>query len=56
MLPEILLYTSLTCEQSAALMLRARMHQHLPEEVKIELVETIKDSAPQCDWYWDAND
>ena len=56
MLPEILLYTSLTCEQSAALMLKIKQHRDMPDMVKIELVETVKDSAPQCDWYWDAND
>ncbi len=53
---EVLLYTTLTCEQTSALMLRIQKHQDMPEEVKIELVETVKESAPECEWYWDAND
>jgi len=56
MLPEFLLYTTLTCEQSSALMLRIERHKNLPDTVKIELVETVKESAPECEWYWDAND
>jgi len=53
---EVLLYTTLTCEQTSGLILRIQKHQDMPEEVKIELVETVKESAPECEWYWDAND
>jgi len=56
MLPEFLLYTTLTCEQSSALMLRIKAQEHLDNVIKIELVETVKESSPQCEWYWDAND
>ena len=54
MIPELLLYTSLTCEQSSELMLRIEQHKNLPDPIKVELVETVKESAPQCEW--DAND
>ena len=53
---EILLYTSLTCEDSAKLMLRIAGNDNLAEPVKVELVETVKASAPECSFYWDAND
>ena len=51
---ELLLYTTLTCKEADDLMLRISKHQDLPASVMIELVETVKDSAPEC--YWDAND
>ena len=53
---EFLLYTSLTCQQSDAIMLKIKASEYLDNQVKVELVETVKESAPQCDWYWDAND
>jgi len=37
-------------------MLRIQKHEDLKAEWKLELVETIKDYVPQCDFYWDAND
>ena len=51
---ELLLYTTLTCREANELMLRISKHQDLPASVMIELVETAKESAPEC--YWDAND
>ena len=55
MLIESLLSTTLTCPQADAIMLRIKRHENLPDMVKIELVETIKDSTNfKC--YWDAND
>ena len=53
---EVLFYTTLTCTQTDAIMLKIERNQDLSNQVKIELVETLKDSAPQCEWYWDAND
>ena len=53
---EFLLYTTLTCDQSADLMLRIKKHMDLPDPIKVELVETVKESAPQCQSLWDAND
>jgi len=51
---ELLLYTTLSCQQSEALMLRIAKNQDLPPQVKVELVETVRESTPEC--YWDAND
>ena len=51
---DILLYTTLTCAQTDAVILRMRKYEHLDTESKIELVEVMKESNPEC--YWDAND
>jgi len=51
---EFLLYSSLSCSDADAIVLRMQNHEDLSNQVKIELVETIKESTPNC--YWDAND
>jgi len=51
---ELLLYSTLTCRQAEEVMLRVLKHEDLPVLVQVELVETIKESVPEC--YWDAND
>ena len=51
---DLFLSTTLTCPQSDKIMLRIMLNEHLPDEVKIELVETVKDYNQEC--YWDAND
>jgi len=54
---ELLLYTTLSCRDADALMLRISKNQsELPPHVVIELVETVRESAPECEFYWDAND
>jgi hypothetical protein len=53
---EVLFYSTLTCAQADAIMLRMQANENLSSQIKIELVETVKESVPQCDWYWDAND
>ena len=53
---EFLLYTTLTCQQTDAIMLKIKANEYLEDFLKVELVETLKDSAPECEWYWDAND
>ncbi len=53
---ELLFYSSMTCTDADALMLKIKAQQHLEPRIQIELVETIKESVPQCDFYWDAND
>ena len=53
---EILLYTTLSCQQTDAVMLRIQANQHIDDVLKVELVETVRESAPDCDWYWDAHD
>jgi len=51
---EFLLYSSLTCSDADSIMLRMQANENLSNQIKIELVETVKDSTPHC--YWDAND
>ena len=52
---EILLYSSLTCSDADSIMFRMRNHKDLNNEVKIELIEAVKESTPEC-YPWDAND
>jgi hypothetical protein len=51
---EILLYAGIACPDADALILRIQKHEYMEPEVKLELVETVKDSVPEC--YWGAND
>ena len=51
---ELLLYSSLSCPDADAIVLRIQKHEHLQAQAKLELVETVKDSVPEC--YWGAND
>ena len=53
---EILFYSTLTCTQTDAIMLRIENNINLSNTLKVELVETLKESSPECEWYWDAND
>ena len=52
---ELLLYSTLSCQDSDAIMLRIARHESLPPKVKVELVETVREATePEC--YLDAND
>ena len=51
---EFLLYSTMTCQDADALMLKISKQKDLPPVVKVELVETVKESVPEC--MWDAND
>ena len=51
---EFLLYSSLSCSDADAIMFRMRNKENLDNQVKIELIEAVKESTPEC--YWDAND
>ena len=51
---DLLLYTTLTCQQADAIMLRVKANGDLNNMIKIELLETVKESTPECKW--DAND
>jgi len=51
---DLLLYSTLACADADAIMLRMESYEDLPQQVRIELVETVKESTPHC--YWDAND
>jgi len=51
---EFLLYSSLTCQQADGIILKMKANENLSDAFKVELVETVKESTPEC--YWDAND
>jgi len=51
---EFLLYSSLSCSDADSIMLRIKRNENLSNKVMIELVETVKESTPEC--YWDAHD
>jgi hypothetical protein len=52
---DLLLYSGMLCADADALMLKIKANRsELPPQVVIELVETVKESTPECPW--DAND
>ncbi len=52
---DLLLYSGMICADADALMLKIKANRsELPPKVVIELVETVKESTPECPW--DAND
>lgn len=51
---DFLLYSTLSCSDADAIMLRMKNNENLNNEVRIELIEVMKESSPDC--YWDAND
>ena len=54
---ELLLYSSMTCTDADALLLRIKANKpELSPKIVVELVETVKESVPECEFYWDAND
>ena len=50
---ELLLYLTMTCAGDA-LMFRIKAQDHLEPKIQIELIDTIKESVPECNYYWDA--
>jgi hypothetical protein len=54
---ELLLYSSMACADADALLLRIKANKsELSPKIVVELVETVKESVPECQFYWDAND
>ena len=54
---ELLLYSGMMCADADALIFKIRANKsELSPRVVIELVETVKESVPECSHYWDAND
>ena len=51
---DLLLYTTLTCQQTNDIILRMQRNENISDALKPELVEVMKDSTPECPW--DAND
>ena len=52
---DFLLYTTLNCSDADSIMLRIRNNENLNNDVRIELIEVMKESTPDC-YPWDAND
>ena len=44
---EILLYSTLSCSDADSIMLRMRSNEDLNNQVRIELVEVLKESTPE---------
>jgi hypothetical protein len=54
---EFLLYSNMMCSDADELMFRIKKNKsELPPHIVVELVETVKESVPECRFYWDAND
>jgi len=54
---ELLLYSGMMCADADAIMLGIKANKsELPKEIVVELIETVKESVPECEFYWDAND
>tara|TARA_Y100001937_G_scaffold107865_1_gene150931 strand:- start:266 stop:427 length:162 start_codon:yes stop_codon:yes gene_type:complete len=51
---EFLLYPNLLCADADAIVLRIKNHEDMDNNIKVELIETVRDSTPHCPW--DAND
>ena len=49
-----LLYADIQCIDAVDILNRLDAHKNISNAVKVELVETIKESTPHCPW--DAND
>ena len=54
---DLLLYSGMLCADADALVIRIRENRsELPPAIVVELVETVKESVPECEFDWDAND
>ena len=54
---ELLLYSGMLCADADALVFRIqKITSELSPKVVVELVETVKESVPECEFHWDAND
>ena len=50
---EYLLYANLNCPDVTDMIRRINQHKHMADNIKTELVATVKEATPEC---WDAND
>ncbi|WLW37915.1 hypothetical protein [Synechococcus phage S-8S56] len=54
---ELLLYSDMLCADANSIMLRIKENRaELPNKIVVELIETVKESVPECEFDWDAND
>ena len=53
---DLLLASSMMCADADALIFKIRKNtSELSPRIVVELVDTVKESVPECDDYWDAN-
>jgi len=54
---ELLLYSGMMCADADAIIISIQKNRsELPPAIVVELVETVKESVPECQFDWDAND
>ena len=51
---EFLLYADINCTDATDIIRRLDAHQHIANEIKVEIVATLKEATPHCPW--DADD
>ena len=51
---DFLLYANMSCTDAAEVIGRVKAHEDMSKNIKTEIVETLKDATPHCQW--DAND
>ena len=51
---ELLLYADISCTDASDIVRRLDAHKHMSNQIKVELIEVIQESTPNCPW--DAND
>ena len=51
---DLLLYTGMLCTDAEDIIRRARAHESISPAVQAEVVATVKEATPECNW--DAND
>ena len=54
---DLLLYSGMLCADADAIIIGIKKNRsELDPRIVVELVETVKESVPECNHYWDAND
>ena len=51
---ELLLYSTIHCTDAADMISRVRANDSVSKLIQTEVIETLKDATPECNW--DAND
>jgi hypothetical protein len=51
---DLLLYISISCQDAADVISRVNENDNVSKTIQTEVIETLKEATPQCDW--DAND
>ena len=51
---DLLLYSGIQCTDAADMIRRIQENNSLSQLIRTEVIETVKESTPECNW--DAND